>query len=152
MEKTGKTSAGITVRLLVAEDESVFSQVAEDVFDNPIDPKLCAEFLEDERHHIVLALDNTLVVGMATAVHYVHPDKAPELWINEVGVAPSHQGRGIGKKLMGALLAQGQKLGCKEAWVLTDEDNNVARSLYSSVGGKEEPERPVYFTFDLSDA
>jgi hypothetical protein len=34
-----------------------------------------------------MATAGDTVVGFASAVHYVHPDKAPELWINEVGVA-----------------------------------------------------------------
>ena len=109
------------------------------------------EFLADKRHHITVALDNGLVVGMATALHYVHPDKAAELWINEVGVAPGHQGKGIGKKLIKALLKYGKSLGCKEAWVLTEVHNTAARRLYSSAGGVEESERPVYFTFNLAD-
>ncbi len=141
--------ADISIRLLTKGDQAIFDNLDPDVFDNPIDPQRTAEFLHDERHHCVLALVEDLVVGMATAVHYVHPDKAPELWINEVGVAFNHQGKGIGKKLMQALLEHAQKLGCIEAWVLTDEDNTVARRLYSSAGGKEELERPVYFTFDL---
>ena len=56
-----------------------------------------AEFLADSRHHLAVAVDEGRVVGMASAVHYVHPDKPPELWINEVGVAPTHRGLGIGR-------------------------------------------------------
>ena len=89
---------------------------------------------------------------MASAVHYVHPDKAPELWINEIGVAPSHQGKGIGKRLLNALLAKARDLGCAEAWALTEEENTVARRLYRSMGGNEEPQRPVYFTFKLVES
>lgn len=39
------------------------------------------------------------LVGFVSAVHYVHPDKPPELWINEVGVGESHRGQSIGKRL-----------------------------------------------------
>jgi aminoglycoside 6'-N-acetyltransferase I len=88
---------------------------------------------------------------MATGVHYMHPDKTPELWVNEVGVAPSQQGRGIGKALMAALLEHAKTLGCKEAWVLTEEDNQAARRLYARAGGHEEANRPVYITFPLED-
>ena len=31
-------------------------------------------------------MDEEQIVGFASAVHYVHPDKPPELWINEMGV------------------------------------------------------------------
>ncbi|NJM06632.1 GNAT family N-acetyltransferase [Candidatus Gracilibacteria bacterium] len=79
-----------------------------DVFDEAIDPRWTAEFFADLRHHLVVALDGTTVVGIASAVHYVHPDKAPELWINEVGVASSHHRLGIGRQIMEVLLAHGR--------------------------------------------
>jgi len=142
----------IQIKRLDKNSQADLSKLAEDVFDEALNPKFTADFLADERHHLIVALDDDMVVGMASAVHYVHPDKAPELWINEVGVSPSYQAQGIGKQLMNALLEHARTLNCKEAWVLTDETNTAAKKLYSSVGGKEEPERPVYFTFALDDA
>ncbi|MBE9042786.1 GNAT family N-acetyltransferase [Oscillatoriales cyanobacterium LEGE 11467] len=87
------------------------------------------------------------VVGMASAVHYVHPDKPNELWINEVGVAPAYQHRGIGKQLLEKLFDLARELGCTEAWVLTEAENSAARGLYAAVGGSEES--VVYVTFDI---
>ncbi len=151
MPVTGKSPVGkaITVRLLKVEDWKLLEKVAPEVFDYAIDFGRTKEFLADSRHHLVVAFDNDLIVGMASAVHYIHPDKAPELWINEVGVSPAYQNQGIGRRLMDCLLEHAKTLGCKEAWVLTHWDNTPARLLYKSVGGKEEPERPVYFTIDL---
>ena len=136
----------ITVHILSKHNS--LENVAPDVFDNVVQQDWSAEFLADGRHHLAVAVDGETVVGMASAVHYVHPDKAPELWINEVGVAPTHQGQGIGKRLMQVLLEHGKTLGCSEAWVLTEEDNTAARRLYASVGGNEE-DRPIYVTFKL---
>jgi len=127
----------VEVKVLQAGDENVLANVAEDVFDNPIDQNLTREFLADPRHHIAVAMDDGLVVGFASGVHYVHPDKPAELWINEVGVAPSHHGQGLGKAVMGALLEVGRDHGCREAWVLTNVGNAAARALYVSVGGTE---------------
>jgi hypothetical protein len=45
-------------------------------------------------------LEGGVVVGFASGVTYLHPDKPIELWINEVGVAKSHQGQGISKSVM----------------------------------------------------
>lgn len=141
----------VHIRLLGPTDSAVLNNVADDVFDHAIDARSAREFFADDRHHIVVALDGDLVVGFASAVHYVHPDKPPELWINEVGVAPSHQRRGIGKQIMAAMLAHGRSLGCREAWVGTEEDNIPARGLYGAAGGLEEEDRVVTFTFDLDD-
>jgi len=68
--------------------------VTAEVFDNPINAEWTREFLADPRHHIAVAIDDGLVVGFASGVHYIHPDKPAELWINEVGVAPAHRRRG----------------------------------------------------------
>lgn len=138
----------ITVRMLGPEDADVLDHVAEDVFDNEVDPGHTRVFLDDARHHMAVALEGTLVVGFASAVHYVHPDKGPELWINEVGVAPPYRGRRIARLLMEALFARGRELGCTEAWLGTESENDAARKLYAATGGKEEV--MVYVTFDLS--
>ena len=140
----------ITIRVLGSDDAGVLEQVAVDVFDNEVDPRWSAEFLADPRHHLAVALDDGQVVGMASAVHYVHPDKPPELWINEVAVAPSHHHRGIGRQLLDALFARGRTLGCQEAWVLTEQNNAAARGLYGAVGGVEAPEPVVMVTFALA--
>ena len=137
------------IRLLDSTDGAVLDRVAPDVFDGPIQTPWTAEFLADERHHLAVAVADDLVVGIASAVHYIHPDKPPELWINEVGVAATYRERGIGTALLDALFDHSRALGCAEAWVLTEEDNTAARRLYARAGGTEE-ERPVYVTFDLS--
>ena len=140
----------IEVRLLKNGDESVLANVAPDVFDDRIDVRATAEFLSDHRHHLAVAIDNGVVVGFASAVLYVHPDKPrPELWINEVGVAPTHHRLGIGRRLLDVLLDIGRGRDCAEAWVLTHRSNQAAMHLYASVGGQEDPDNPVMFTFLL---
>lgn len=139
----------IEIRMLKPGEAAVLSNIAPDVFDNEIDAALAKTFLADPRHHIAVALDGDLVVGMATAVDYVHPDKPLELWINEVGTASTHRGQGIGKKLMATLLAHGRSLGCTVAWVLTETDNTAARALYAAAGGKELSLDTVHVEFEL---
>ena len=136
------------IRVLGPGDDHVLARVALEVFDHEPLPTLISEFLEDRRHHLVVALDDGLVVGFASGVHYVHPDKPPELWINEVGVAPSHQRRGLGHQILRAMLRLGTELGCREAWVLTNRSNLPAMRLYTAVGGTEAAEETVMFTFD----
>ena len=140
----------IDVRLLQAADARLLGAVGDDVFDKPVRPNQARAFLADPHHHIAAALDDGRVVGFASAVHYLHPDKPPELWINEVGVAPSHRRRGVGRALIDCLFAHGRRLGCAEAWVLTETDNAAARSLYRAAGGTEN-DPVVMVTFRLSD-
>jgi ribosomal protein S18 acetylase RimI-like enzyme len=89
-------------------------------------------------------------VGFASAVHYLHPDKpSPEMWINEVGVSPEYQGRGLAKAILDALFGVARGLGCREAWVLTECDNTAAIRLCQSQGGTEADDAPIMFTFRL---
>lgn len=136
-----------TIRMLEPGDAHVLDDVAPDVFDHDIDARWTAEFFADPRHHLAVAMDGGRVVGFASGVRYVHPDKPPELFVNEVGVAPTHQGRGLARRLMEALLGHGRALGCVQAWVGTEHANAAANRLYASVGGV--PEDFVLYAFDL---
>lgn len=136
------------IKILRLGEEELLASAAEEVFDHAVDLITAAKFLADPRHHIAVAIDAGKVVGFASGVHYFHPDKpVPELFVNEVGVAPSHQGRGLGKAVVNALLQHGRELGCSQAWVLTDRDNTAAVALYSSCRGKDTDQ--VMFGFDL---
>ena len=138
-----------TVRVLSKSDLALVLNATEDVFDNPVDERYAAEFLANPRHHIVAAIDDNVMIGFASAIHYIHPDKPPELWINEVGVAQSHQKQGIGKAIMQEMLRLGHELGCKTAWVLTEKDNEAANGLYKSAGGMESD--AVMYEFNTKD-
>ena len=137
----------IQYRMLGIADAALLDRVADDLFDEAIQPPLAREFLGDSRHHLAVAIDDGLVVGFASGVHYVHPDKPAELWINEVGVAPSHQQRGLAKELLRTLFAAARELGCTQAWVLTDRDNTAAMRLYASAGGDPGLHEHVMFEF-----
>jgi ribosomal protein S18 acetylase RimI-like enzyme len=142
-------AAEILVKVLHRGDDRVLAQVAPGVFDFAVDMKLVGEFLGDKRHHIVVAVDGGIVVGFASGVHYVHPDKAAELWVNEVAVAPTHRGRGLGKRILQTIFEVARERGCGQAWVLTDRDNEAAMGLYQSVGGVAAPKEALMFEFRL---
>lgn len=141
----------IVVRVLGCGELAVLDAVAPDVFDGPVDRRWAAEFLADPRHHLAVAIAGGVVVGMASGVHYVHPDKPPELWVNEVGVSPPYQNRGVGRRLLRALFARGCEVGCAKGWVGTEVDNSSARRLYRAVGGVEDAEPFVLVSFVLSE-
>ena len=138
-----------TIKTISLTDLPLLLHPADDVFDNPVDEAYAREFLADPRHHIVVALSEGVVIGFASAVHYIHPDKPPELWINEVGVADAHQGKGVGKAIMNELLRLGKQLGCVNAWVLTDRSNEAANRLYQSAGGQVAEGNTVMYEIEL---
>jgi ribosomal protein S18 acetylase RimI-like enzyme len=141
----------IVIRSLMPDDLALVCSAAPGVFDDAPRRELTAEFLGDPRHHLVAALEGNTMIGFVSAVHYVHPDKPAELWINEVAVAPSHQSRGVGRKMLEAMLKLGGGLGCQCAWVLTDSANTAAMRLYASAGGVPEAKPTVLFEFPLED-
>ena len=153
MAKTKKCGS-VTARLLAAGDLHVLSNTAAEVFDGPINEVSAKAFLEDPNHLLVVGLDeekNDCVVGFASAVRLLHPDKETfELFINEVGVAPDYRRRGVASAIMKALFAEAKKRNCRLGWLAVDEDNEAALALYRTLGGKP-PERQLHIDFDLGD-
>ena len=145
-------SSAFVVRALGPGDAGLLTHAAAGVFDNAVKASLAAEFLDDPRHHLVVAIDSGQVVGFVSAVHYVHPDKAAELWLNEVSVASTHQNRGVGRQMLQNMLGLGRELGCWSAWVLTDRANTPAMRLYAAAGGVESPTPSIMFEFALEFA
>jgi aminoglycoside 6'-N-acetyltransferase I len=137
------------IRMLGPGDDAVLERVAPGVFDDDIGADTTREFLDDPRHHIAVAIEDGVVVGFVSSVHYVHPDKARELWINEVAVAERFRKQGIARALMDATLANARALGCTEAWVLTNRPNESAMNLYARSGGVAYPGDVVMFEFKL---
>ncbi len=140
----------IEIRVLRRDEGAILANVAPDVFDDPVIQQVAEQFLGDPRHHLAVAIDGNLVVGFASGVHYLHPDKPhPEFWINEVGVAPAHQAQGWAKRSC--------TLCCKlrRAWValkpgcLPSATTSPRMRLYQSIGGDEAPDETVMFTFRL---
>lgn len=140
---------GIAVKLLGPGDEGLLERVAPDVFDGPIDPALTRAFLADPGHYLAVAVDGGTVVGFASGVRYLHPDKPWALWVNEVGVSPEWRRRGIGKAVLRCLLDAAASAGCTEAWVGTEANNAPARTLYGALGGVLDSEAFVTFSFPL---
>lgn len=136
------------VRRITAGDEAAFQHVAPEVFDEPVDTERLRAYLREPGHLMVLAFDGELVVGQCAGVVHRHPDKPTELYVDEVGTASTHRRRGIARAMLAALFAWGRELGCEEAWLGTELDNEAANTLYRS-------ERPVedeaiqYYLFRL---
>lgn len=137
----------IEIKRLSAGDAAILGRVADGVFDEAINAARRAAYLAEPGHHMFVAIAAGEVVGQAAAVVNRHPDKPPELFIDEVGVAPAFQRRGIARKLLDAMLALGKDLECESAWVGTEHGNGPARGLYESFGVSAESF--VLYTFEL---
>jgi len=120
-----------------------------DVFDNPVDPDQTRAFLADPGHEIVVARQDGVIIGMATGVVLLHPDKPPAFFVNEVGVDEDMRRQGVGLQLVQRLLAIARDRGCQGIWLATEDDNQAARALYRRAEARETGGIVVY---DWDDA
>jgi len=139
----------IEIRLATITDLNAIEKIGDTLFDYPIKKSSAIEYLNDSRHHLVLAFDQENVVGMTSGFHYVHPDKDPSLFIDEVGVIDAYRNRGVARRLIKFLCLHGKKMGLKEAWVLTERSNEAAKKAYIAAGGIQEDTDIVLFEFKL---
>ena len=128
----------------------MLDRIAEDVFDEPVRPDRLAAYLADPGHILLVAVSDGIVIGQCAAIVHRHPDKVTELYIDEVGVTPAVQRKGIARAMVERMLAIGKELGCGEAWVGTEPDNLPARGLYERLEVKrDEAETFVMYVYRL---
>jgi aminoglycoside 6'-N-acetyltransferase I len=133
VEQKGGAVQPIFKRLGV-DDLHLLRHVAEDIFDHPIDFSFAKSFLSDMRNILVVALDGDQVIAQIVAVVHQHLDAPPDLYIDNLGVAPAWQRRGLGRRLLALAFKAGAEQGAKAAWVGTEEDNLPANALYENTG------------------
>jgi aminoglycoside 6'-N-acetyltransferase I len=136
------------VKRMLPGDEQFFANIALDVFDEPIDHLRLHDYLRQPGHLMVLAIEDQLVIGQCAAVIHRHPDKATELYVDEVGTASTHRRRGVARAMMNEMFRWGRELGCAEAWLGTELDNVEANGLYRGYNPAED-EAMQYYLFTL---
>ncbi len=136
-------------RLGPGDDEAVLA--ASPLFDDPARPDATARFLAEPGHHLFVAYhesgdgeDPDEPVGFISGVELVHPDKGVELFIYELGVAEAFRRRGVAAPLLDAFAALGRELDCYDMFVLTEADNDVARSFYASTPATDDGLQVMY--------
>lgn len=98
-----------------------------------------AMLLAESKRAIVLVArqtgDDSRAVAMATAQLVISTaEGAPSAWIEDVVVAPEHRGRGLGTRLLAALLDWARTAGASRAQLLVDLDNAPALGFYEGLG------------------
>ena len=125
----------------------LLDRVADDVFDERIDLGRLAAYLADPSHLMVLAVSNGEVIGQARGVVHRHPDEPTELYIDNLGVTPTRKREGVATRLLDDLVAWARSLGCEQAWVGTEVDNEAARALYQGRGSDAETFVMYFYEF-----
>lgn len=124
---------------LGVEDVALLAHVAEDVFDHAIDTAFAQRFLIEPRNILIVALEGDLIIAQIIAVVHQHLDAPPDLFLENLGVAPPWRRRGIARRLIALAFEAGAALGATAAWVGTEGDNEPAITLYENTGASGEP-------------
>jgi ribosomal protein S18 acetylase RimI-like enzyme len=127
----------IHLREIGPDDIDLLLAVPPGLFDADVRPDLSRDFLANPDKILLLAFDGDLAVGMLTATRLLHPDKAPALFVNEVGTRDSHLRQGIATALMQRVIDLARVRGCQGIWLGTEPDNEPALGLYRKLGGDE---------------
>lgn len=138
----------IDIFLAEPHHAALFDGVHEDVFDGPVIPESLTSFLADPKQHIIVAIDAGQMCGICSGMHHHHPDRLPDMWINELSVATPWRRRGIATQMIGALRDLAIALDCREIWVVA-EPTDMAEGFYVSLGWPREGERLAMFSDTL---
>ena len=105
------------------------------------------ELQENEFAHYIVALVQGRVVGYAGI--WVLLDEAH---LTSIAVHPEWRGRGLGRALMGEMLALARSLGVRAMTLEVRPSNLPARRLYASLGFEERGRRKGYYADTGEDA
>lgn len=138
----------IVFRRLEIGEAQLLRSAAADVFDNPFNLERAERFLSDPRNILIVAIQENRVIGQIAAVVHQHVDAPADLYIDNLGVTPSQQRRGIASQLIALAMEAGQQQEAEAAWVAVDSDNVVAHNLYSKTGATSVP--VLMFSYDTN--
>ena len=121
----------IAIRRLGIDDGEIVTALADD-------PGLQdrIELLGDERTLFFVAFAESTPVGFLLAYELLrrHGYRSM-LFVYEVGVEPEFRRQGVATALFQRLSDLASERGIREAFVLTEPDNEAANALYASLGG-----------------
>ncbi len=128
-----KDDTTLATRLII-----LFAEVFEEK-KTPVNKTSVTVLLNNPAFIALVALDGNNVIGGITAYELPMLAKAkPEIFVYDVAVQHEYQRKGIGKKLMAALLALAKERGAGDVFVAAHHEDKHAMKFYKSLGGKAE--------------
>ena len=99
----------------------------------------CRAVMKDALHHMLVARVGNSVVGFINFMtRRTIAHARPSGLIDELIVAETYRGQGIGKELIAAATQKCLELGCDELEVSTERTNTRAREFYKKCGFDED--------------
>lgn len=120
------------------------------LFDHRLSRTAARAYLRDRRNVFFLARLSGEPVGFlrGTSLMQLHTGRR-QMFLYEIGVAPSHRDQGVGRSLVEALLRYCRELDFQEVFVFTDPGNTAAVNLYQSTGARTETPADRMFVYPL---
>jgi ribosomal protein S18 acetylase RimI-like enzyme len=95
--------------------------------------------LQENHHGVVLVAETDKIIGYSILTWgWGIESGGREALVDEMLIAPTERGRGIGEQLLKASLERAKKQGVKVVFLETEKDNPRSRDLYTRVGFEEE--------------
>ncbi len=114
-----------------------------DFYKNPLPDDITdltfARFLDEREQMVMLvARDEGRMVGFATVIqHHSTWARQGYIYLEDLFVAQSVRGKGVGRKLIAAVVAHAQSEHCERVYWVTHHYNQAARRLYDSVAAEQ---------------
>jgi ribosomal protein S18 acetylase RimI-like enzyme len=123
-------------------------------YDKPPDPRVAEQFIRErltkKESVIFLAERDGEALGFVQLFPSFSSVSAFRLWVlNDLFVAPSARGLGVGRALMEAARAHAIRTGAKRITLETVVENRAARSLYESLGYVVADESARFYSLEL---
>ena len=98
-------------------------------------PDCLSRFLSRPENVLIVAFVDGDPVGFAVAYLLDRVDRDQQMmFFYEIGVAESHQRRGVGRRIVSVLKAICREVDVMKMWVPTGRSNTAATALYASTG------------------
>jgi aminoglycoside 3-N-acetyltransferase I len=125
---------------------ALFNEVFENDSPLPQEAYLSKLLNSNNFFSIVAKHNNEVIGGLTVFILHIYYNESPSAYIYDVGVKPSHQGKGIGKSLMAFLCDYCKRNGFLNAYVEAETDDIEAVSFYRKTNFSTEMQA-THFTY-----
>src|SRR5206468_4200587 len=102
------------------------------------------KFLSDPNNFYLIATIDGQPAGAVHGYKLLHPTGVAFLYIDEVDTVKEFRRQGVARAMMEESFKIAKELGCAEAWLGTEHDNQPAKALYEGMHPTEVENGPIY--------
>ena len=142
----GTVITSVRIERVGPGDSALLDCVAPGVFTEKIEARWLEAYLAEPLMLLVVAREDSVVVGQAKCAIHRHPEKPADGYVDDVRVSPAYQRRGIARAMLAEIERWAREKGCADLWLATEPGNTGAQALY---GRFAEPKPCVLYYWDL---